>query len=231
MRSLRFIVALIVVTALLGTSVWAAFNLSAFDPERIADVLRRYGSLTPTAFFVARVLGAVVLVPGSVLAIAAGILFGPVWGVVYNVLAATVGGVLAFAIARFVAPDWIARVVDGRVGLAAMMQEIDAEGWRFVAFVRLVPVFPYNLLNYALGLTSIRLLPYTLATLVCMIPVDFAYSYLGYAGRKALTGESGAVRTALLAMAGFAALTFVPTFLRRFRRRREALLDAGSSPP
>jgi uncharacterized membrane protein YdjX (TVP38/TMEM64 family) len=227
LRLLRIAVALLVAVVLIGTGIWAAFNLEALEPERIAAALRQYGTLTPAAFVMARVLGAVVLVPGSVLAIAAGILFGPIWGAVYNVLAATIGAVIAFAIARFVAPNWIARVMDGRVGLAAMMQEIEADGWRFVAFVRLVPVFPYNLLNYALGLTSIRLLPYTLATLLCMFPVDLAYSYLGYAGRKALTGESGATQTALLAVGGFAALTFVPTFTRRFRRRREALLAAS----
>jgi uncharacterized membrane protein YdjX (TVP38/TMEM64 family) len=221
---------LIVAAALLGTALWASFNLEALEPERIADALRGYGTLTVAAFAIARILGAVVLVPGSVLAIAAGILFGPIWGAVYNVLAATVGAVLAFVIARFIAPNWIARAVNGRVRLEAMTEAIDSEGWRFVAFVRLVPVFPYNLLNYALGLTSIRLAPYTLATLVCMIPVDLAYSYLGYAGRKALSGESGAVQTALLAVGGFAALTFVPTLVRRYRRRRDALLDAGNAP-
>lgn len=230
MRIVRFVVALIVAVAFVATAAWAVFNLPALEPEHVAGALRGYGALTPAVFFIARILGAVVLVPGSVLAIAAGMLFGPIWGAVYNVLAATVGGVVAFTIARFVAPNWIARVVDGRVGLAAMMQEIDAEGWRFVAFVRLVPVFPYNLLNYALGLTNIRLLPYTLATLICMVPVDLSYSYLGYAGRKALLGEAGAVKMALLAAAGFAALTFAPTFVRRLRGRREALLDSRRPP-
>jgi uncharacterized membrane protein YdjX (TVP38/TMEM64 family) len=231
LRSFRFAALLIVSAAVLASAIWAAFNLDALEPERIATALERYGALTPAAFAVARILGAVVLVPGSVLAIAAGILFGPIWGAFYNVLAATVGAVLAFAIARFIAPHWIARAVEGRVRLEAMTEAIDSEGWRFVAFVRLVPIFPYNVLNYALGLTNIRLVPYTLTTLVCMIPVDLAYSYIGYAGRQALTGESGAVRTILLALAGFAALVFVPTLVRRYRRRRDALLEASNAPP
>ena len=230
MRSLRLIVLVIVTAALLATVVWTAFNLEAFDPERVAEWLRTFGALTPTAFFVVRVLGAVVLVPGSVIAIAAGILFGPIWGTVYNVLAATAGAVLAFAIARFLAPNWIARHVGDRVRLAAMIQAIDAEGWHFVAFVRLVPVLPYNLLNYALGLTSIRLSHYTLTTFVCLIPVDLAYSYLGYAGREALEGNSGAAQTALLATAALATLTFVPTLVRRYRRRRDSLLDGDGAP-
>ena len=219
----RFVVLLIVTTALLGTAIWVGFNLDALEPQRIADTLGTYGALAPAAFAIARVAGAVLLLPGAVLAIAAGMLFGPLWGAVFNVLAATVGAVLAFAIARFLAPNWAARAVEGRVGLTAMMQAIETEGWRFVAFVRLMPVLPYNLLNYALGLTSIRLSHFTLATLVFMIPIDVAYSYLGYAGYQALSGETGAMRSALIAVGVFAALLFVPPFVRRYRRKREAL--------
>jgi len=219
----RLIVLLIVTTAVLGATTWAAFNLEALEPKRIAETVGAYGALAPAAFAVARILGAVLLLPGAVLAIAAGMLFGPFWGAVYNVLAATVGAVLAFAIARFLAPNWAARAVEGRVGLTAMMQSIDAEGWRFVAFVRLMPVLPYNLLNYALGLTSIRLSHFTLATLVFMIPIDVAYSYLGYAGYQALSGETGAMRSTLIAVGLFATLLFVPTFVRRYQRSREAL--------
>ena len=227
----RLAVLLIVTTALAGTAIWAAFNLDALEPKRIADVLGAYGALAPAAFAVARIVGAVLLLPGAVLAIAAGMLFGAVWGTVYNVLSATVGAVIAFAIARFVAPNWAARAVEGRVGLAAMVQSIEAEGWRFVAFVRLMPVLPYNLLNYALGLTSIRLSHFTLATLVFMIPIDVAYSYLGYAGYQALSGEAGAMRSALIGVGVFATLLFVPAFVRRHRRRRAALVEAGETPP
>jgi uncharacterized membrane protein YdjX (TVP38/TMEM64 family) len=169
--------------------------------------------------------------PGAVIAIAGGTLFGPVWGTIYNVLAATVGAVIAFAVARFLAPNWAARAVEGRVRFAGMVQAIEAEGWRFVVFVRLMPVLPYNLLNYALGLTSIRLSHFTLATLFGMIPIDIAYSYLGYAGYQALAGESGAMRSALIAVAVFVTLLFVPTFVRRQRLRRQAQVEAGRAPP
>jgi uncharacterized membrane protein YdjX (TVP38/TMEM64 family) len=228
---IRLALLLMVTAACLGTAIWAGFNLEALEPKRIAEMLGAYGALSPAAFAVVRVIGAVVLLPGAVLAIAAGMLFGPIWGAVYNVLAATLGAVLAFGIARFLAPNWAARAVKGRVGLAAMMQSIDAEGWRFVAFVRLVPVLPYNVLNYALGLTSIRLSDFTLATLVFMIPIDVAYSYLGYAGYQALSGGAGAMRSAAIGVTLFATLMFVPTFMRRYRRRREALVAASDASP
>jgi uncharacterized membrane protein YdjX (TVP38/TMEM64 family) len=229
LRFLRLAVLVAVIASLVATGVWTAFHFDELEPARIAESLRGYGPWTPIAFAVARILGAVVLVPGAVLAIAAGILFGPIWGAVWNVLAATAGAVLVFTMTRFVTPNWAARVVEGHVGLAAMMQAIDEEGWRFVAFVRLVPIFPYNLLNYALGLTNVRVSHYTLATLVCMIPVDLAYAYLGHAGYQALTGQAGALKTALFALGGLAALTFLPAFVRRYRQDRATLI--GSSDP
>ena len=70
------------------------------------------------------------------------------------------------------------------------MDGVSAEGWRFVAFVRLVPLFPFNLVNYAFGLTRIRVGEYVLASFVCMAPGALAYTYLGYAGREATSTKA-----------------------------------------
>jgi uncharacterized membrane protein YdjX (TVP38/TMEM64 family) len=78
------------------------------------------------------------------------------------------GATLAFVIARYVASDWVAERSSDRLG--RLMRGVEEEGWRFVAFVRLVPLFPFNLVNYAFGLTRIRLREYVLASLVCMAP-------------------------------------------------------------
>jgi uncharacterized membrane protein YdjX (TVP38/TMEM64 family) len=94
---------------------------------------------------------------------------------------------------------------------------VEAEGWRFVAFVRLVPILPFNLLNYALGITRIRLVDYALASMVCMFPGTLAYSYLGYAGREALGGGESLIRNALVALAFLAAAAFLPRLMRRLR--------------
>ena len=75
--------------------------------------------------------------------------------------------------------------------LARLIRGVEEEGWRFVAFVRLVPLFPFNLMNYAFGLTRIRLGEYVVASFVCMAPGAFAYTYLGYAGREAASGQAG----------------------------------------
>jgi hypothetical protein len=116
--------------------------------------------------------------------------------------------------------------------------EVEAEGWRFVAFVRLVPLFPYNLLNYALGLTRIRLLAYVIAAFVFMAPGAFAYTYVGYAGRQAIAGGEAAIQTGLIALALLAAVAFIPRLIKRLRVPAEWLTAqeligelAGDSPP
>jgi hypothetical protein len=86
--------------------------------------------------------------------------------------------------------------------------------------VRLVPLFPFNLLNYALGLTRIRLAEYVVATALCMIPGAAGYAYLGYAGREALLGAEGWVRTGGIALAVLALLVLLPLMLRHWRAHR-----------
>lgn len=81
------------------------------------------------------------------------------------------------------------------------MDGIDSEGWRFVAFVRLVPFFPFNALNYALGVTRIPLWQYVLTSALAIFPGVLAYTWLGHASRQALAGGTHVVRNVLLAMA------------------------------
>jgi rhodanese-related sulfurtransferase/membrane protein DedA with SNARE-associated domain len=150
-----------------------------------------------------------------IFSLAGGALFGPFWGTLWNLTGATVGATLAFLIARYIAADWIARKTGGL--LKRLIDGIDAEGWRFVAFVRLVPLFPFNLSNYALGLTRISLHHYAIPTLVCMVPGAVAYTWIGYAGRGALAGELDAVRYGLLGLGLLAAVAVLPRLIRRVR--------------
>jgi rhodanese-related sulfurtransferase/membrane protein DedA with SNARE-associated domain len=152
-----------------------------------------------------------------IFALAGGALFGPFWGSIWNLAGATLGATFAFIVARYIAGDWVARKAGGLLKRA--IAGIDAEGWRFVAFVRLVPLFPFNLSNYVLGLTRIPLHHYVLATLVCMAPGAVAYTWLGYAGRGALAGETEAIRYGLLALGLLAAIALLPRLIRRLRRQ------------
>jgi uncharacterized membrane protein YdjX (TVP38/TMEM64 family) len=198
--------------------IWMLLNLEQIDVEGLVMWVTTFGLLAPVVFYVTRAVGAVVLVPGSFMGMAAGVLFGPVWGVVHNLFASTLGAVVAFSIARYIAPNWIARSVSGHGRLARLIEGVEAEGWRFVAFVRLVPLFPYNILNYALGLTRIKISHFTLASLICMIPGDMAYVYIGYAGREAIAGNEAAWRMGLAGLGLLSCLVFIPHFVQRYRR-------------
>jgi len=187
-----------------------------FDAAALEAWIRDAGPVAPLLFMLIYALATVLFLPGSVLTLAGGALFGPVLGTVYNLTGATLGATLAFLIARYLASDWVADKTGGRV--KQLINGVEGEGWRFVAFVRLVPLFPFNLLNYALGLTRLRLLHYILATYVFMLPGAIAYTYLGYAGREAVAGGEGMIQKGLLALALLAVVAFLPRLIGNLRR-------------
>jgi rhodanese-related sulfurtransferase len=119
-------------------------------------------------------------------------------------------------VARYLASDWVEQKSGGRV--KQLKQGVEGEGWRFVAFVRLVPLFPFNALNYALGLTRIKLSHYIIASYICMLPGAIAYTYLGYAGKEAVAGGEGMIQKGLLALALLAVVAFLPRLIGRLRR-------------
>jgi uncharacterized membrane protein YdjX (TVP38/TMEM64 family) len=187
-----------------------------FDAAALEAWVRDAGPVAPLLFMLIYALAAVLFLPGSVLTLAGGALFGPVLGTLYNLTGATLGATLAFLIARYLASDWVAEKTGGRV--KQLINGVEGEGWRFVAFVRLVPLFPFNLLNYALGLTRLRLLHYIIATYVFMLPGAIAYTYLGYAGREAVAGGEGMIQKGLLALALLAVVAFFAPVLGKQRR-------------
>ena len=142
----------------------------------------------------------------------------------YNLTGATIGATIAFLIARYLASDWVTRKSSG--WLEQLVEGVEAEGWRFVAFVRLVPLFPFNLLNYALGLTRIRLFHYVVTSSICMLPGAIAYTYLGYAGRNAVTGREGIIRNILMALGFLVMVAFLPRFIKRLRQKPAHMISA-----
>jgi uncharacterized membrane protein YdjX (TVP38/TMEM64 family)/rhodanese-related sulfurtransferase len=208
-------VRLIVAVALAGAIVEVALHRDFLQAVRLERELRQLGGWAPILFILCYALATVLFVPGAAFSIAGGALFGPFLGTACNLTGATLGAMLAFLAARYLAFDWVAKKSGER--LDRVMRGVEAEGWRFVALVRLVPLFPFNLLNYGLGLTRIGFGTYLLTSAVCMIPGAFAYTWLGYAGRQALAGGENLVRDGLIALGLLAALALMPRLVRRFR--------------
>lgn len=214
---------------LLGLVLLAAVGAAValrehFDAAALQAWVEGAGAAGPIVFMALYALATVLFLPGSVLTLAGGALFGPVWGTLWNLSGATLGASLAFLIARYLGADWVTRRAGPR--LQRLNDGVTSEGWRFVAFVRLVPLFPFNLLNYALGLTRIPFVAYVLASWVFMLPGAFAYTWLGFAGREALAGGEGMIRNILIALALLAAVAFLPRFVRKLREK--PMLDVAS---
>ena len=186
------------------------------DAELLSRWVHAAGIAGPLLFMGIYAIATLLFLPGSILTLAGGALFGPWWGTFYNLTGATLGAALAFLAARHLAGDWAARRTGGR--LRQLVGGVEQEGWRFVAFARLVPLFPFNLLNYALGLTRIRFGHYLLASYLFMLPGAFAYTWLGYAGREAMSGGEGMIQKVLIGLALLAALGFVPRLASRLRQ-------------
>jgi uncharacterized membrane protein YdjX (TVP38/TMEM64 family) len=208
---------------LAGAIAWAWLHRAQFEVASVQQQLAALGLWAPLLFIGLYALATVLFLPGSLLTIAGGALFGPVWGSFYSLTGATLGATLAFLVARYLASDWVARKTGGR--MKQLIEGVEAEGWRFIAFVRLVPLFPFNLLNYALGLTRIRLSHYVVASYVYMLPDAVAYTYLGYAGREAAAGSEDAIHKGLLALGLLALIVFLPRVLRQLRRPPTIAVD------
>jgi uncharacterized membrane protein YdjX (TVP38/TMEM64 family) len=185
------------------------------DAASLESWVAQAGIFGPLVFMGLYAVATVFLLPGSVLTLTGGALFGPVWGTLYNLTGAVLGATLAFLMARYLALDWVDRRVGGQ--LKQLKQGVEAEGWRFVALVRLVPLLPFNLLNYGLGLTRIPLTHFVLASYLFMLPGAIAYTYLGYAGREAVAGSEGLIQKGLLALSLVALVAFIPRLLGHLR--------------
>jgi len=144
-------------------------------------------------FILAYILAALFMVPGSILTLAAGVLFGVGLGVALVSLAATLGACCAFLVGRFLARDWVESRLEAMPRFRALDRAVARRGWLIVLLARLSVVIPYNLLNYALGLTNVRFGAYLFGTLVGMLPAIFLYVYLGSAaGSLASLEQTGA---------------------------------------
>jgi uncharacterized membrane protein YdjX (TVP38/TMEM64 family) len=168
---------------------------------------------------------ALLFVPGSLLTIGAGLVFGVLWGTVVVSAASTATAALAFLIARHLARERVAAMARRHPRFEAIDRAIAEKGWQVVALLRLSPVVPFSVSNYLYGLTPVRFAPYVVTSWAAMLPGTLLYVWLGAAGGAAATAGRGDARDprewALLA-AGLAATVAVTVVLTRAARRQLA---------
>lgn len=158
------------------------FRLPALAQALLQDALeqiRQLGPWGPILFILLYIVSCVALVPGSVLTIGGGALFGVVQGSIYVSVAATLGATAAFLVGRYLTRDWVTRKIGAHPTFAAIDKAVADDGWRIVFLTRLCPLFPFFLMNYAYGLTRVSLRHYVLATWLGIIPGSTLFVYIG----------------------------------------------------
>ena len=222
-------VRLLLVVALLAALVTLGREAAGLLP-RFAAWVDGLGPWGPVAFVAGYVVATVAFVPGSLLTLGAGAIFGLVRGTVFVLAGATLGASAAFLVSRYLARGAVERRLAGNARFAAIDRAVGAQGRKIVILLRLSPVVPFNLLNYALGLTRVRFRDFVIAS-VGMLPGTLLYVYYGkVAGDVArLAGGEGVPRGAgyygVLGL-GLAATVLVTTIVTRTARR--ALEEATS---
>jgi len=225
-RSTSFWLKIVLGAVAVGVLLYLGRSAGSYVP-RFAEWVDGLGVLGPFVFILGYALAVVAFVPGSLLTLAAGAIFGLVEGTVYVLLAATLGATGAFLIARHAARAAIERRIEGDERFAAIDRAIGREGRKIVFLLRLSPVFPFNLLNYALGLTKVRLGDYVVACLG-MLPGTLLYVYTGkLAGDVAAVAGGAAPERGVgywtLLVVGLLATAGVTVYVTRLARR--ALAD------
>ncbi|MDP6154726.1 MAG: TVP38/TMEM64 family protein [Candidatus Thermoplasmatota archaeon] len=165
------------VLILLILTVYVIVELFGLDErlDELRDWIGTLGVLGLLVYIGIYIIATVAFVPGSLITIAAGVLFGSFLGVIVVSIGSTVGASLSFLIGRYFAKDAVERWMNKNEKFRKMEEFIESHGQLSVAIVRLIPLFPYNLVNYGFGLTRVRFRTYVLWTWLCMLPVTIIY--------------------------------------------------------
>jgi uncharacterized membrane protein YdjX (TVP38/TMEM64 family) len=189
----------------------------------VAERARETGALGVTVFAAAYIGATVAFLPGSVLTLAAGFAYGPFWGLLVASPASVAGATAAFLLGRTLLRDWAIRKTSGSATVRAVSRAVEHEGFKIIFLLRLSPLIPFNLLNYALSLSNARLGTYVTASAIGMLPGTALYVYLGSlaptAAQLSAAAQRGGPGRIALYIAGLAATIAVVVIATRAAKR------------
>lgn len=209
------VIALIVASRVLPLAEWMV------EVNRWLDGLGPFGLIVFVGIYI---LATILFLPGLILTIGAGAVFGIGWGFLGVSIGSTIGAACAFLIERYLTRDRVARALEGKPKFRAIDRAVGEKGWKIVFLLRLSPAVPFNLQNYFYGLTAISFWPYVLASWIGMMPGTLLYVYLGAAGRVALEAaaqgerERDPLQTAFF-VAGLVATVVVTVYVTKIARK------------
>lgn len=226
-RYIKRILGFFLVTSLVAILSVAGGNLNIQELLKSALVwINQLGFWGPLAFIAIYNLATVLFIPGSILTLGGGLIFGVVWGSIYVFIAATLGATFAFLIGRYLSRNWVEKQMEKHPKFKAIDEAVAREGFKIVFLMRLSPIFPFNLLNYAFGITKVSLKDYILGSFG-MIPGTLMYVYLGSLGGKFaiietachLADTQASVAKLLINIVGFIATVTITIYGARIAKK------------
>lgn len=164
---------------LLGsTYVYNLQKSEVFTIKRVFEFVKEYKYLAPLIYLLIYSIGPSVFFPSLILTIVSGMLWGPLWGTVFSISGATIGASIPFLLSRYIFHDYVKKVF-GVQRWQKLKVLVEKDGWKVVAFTRIVPVFPFPVLNYLFGITPIPFYQYVVTSFLFMLPACIAYVYFG----------------------------------------------------
>ena len=197
--------------------------------QSILDWVTAQGIWAPVLFVLVYAGGAVAFVPGSLLTLSAGAIFGVVKGTLLVSLGSTLAAAISFLLGRFALRGWVEKKLAHKPAFKAIDEAVAREGWKMVLLLRLSPAFPFTLLNYGLGLTRIGFWPAVIASWIGMLPATILYVYLGSIARVA-TGETTTAQKVLYGVGLLATLVVTIWITRIAKRAISGKLEVKEAP-
>lgn len=204
----------VLVLLLLAAGIVAVWlNRNALDPSALTATIARYPA-APLVFLVAHVIASLLFIPRTLAGLVAGLIFGLWWGLIWAALGSVIGAVAGFLAARYVNSGLID--LESLPRLGPILLRAEEGGWRAVTMLRLIPVIPHSLSNYALGLTRLSIGGYALGSFLGQLPMTVAYVSFGAAGERMAAGEKSWLAPIVIGAAALALSILLP----RLRRAR-----------
>jgi len=212
---------LLIILAVLVIAVVVMKQLGIFQYFSIENItkltvwINSFGMIGPIIYIFLWIAACVFFLPGLPVALLGGLAFGPIYGTIYSSIGSTLGCLTAFLVARYAARSMVEEWVSDNEQFKKIDEGVKTQGWRMIMITRLVPVFPFNLQNYAYGLTKIDLKTYAVVSWVCMLPATIAFSF---AGGSVVSGQGDLTKTLMylgVAAVFFVLLSLLPGFIKK----------------
>ncbi len=214
----KIITMLSIAVILILFKYYNVFDFFKFDNINDLKVyINSFGLLSPVIFILLFIVATIAFIPGLPITILAGILFGSWWGTLYVIIGSTIGVSISFLIGRFLGRDFIKKMVDKNEKMKKMDKFISEQGNTILIISRLVPIFPFNLQNYAYGITDISFYTYFWYSLIFMIPGTFIYTCFGALAYSSIPTKDLIIYSSLL-LVGLCCLIILPKKLFNLKK-------------